>query len=129
MNFDPKPVLEESAFFWFDEKKKEGIEFHGPDSFQYQQFELETGRAYAVARRNIADEKDEEVKGQITTMVLAQAWRKSLVKIFKSASKITLGDNPVTEENAADLFSAMSREQIIRIGNFVSKQESFLGKQ
>lgn len=131
MNFNPKPILEESAVFYFDAKKKEGIEFHGPDTYQYQQFQIETGRAIALAKRTIMEqgETDDDVKGQIQTIILSQAWVKSLPKVFKAAHKITLGDEAVTADNARELFRAMTRDQIIMCGNFVSQQESFLGKQ
>lgn len=131
MNFDIKPVLNESAYFWFDEKKKEGIEFYGPDTSEWLRLDLDSKRAFSAAQKKIIEDgvKDEEEMSVIRNVAAIQAWRKSLPKAFKNVSNITLGGEPVTRENCSDLFEAMTAQQIINCGNFVLTQESFLGKQ
>lgn len=131
MNFDIKPVLEESAYFWFDEAKKEGLEFYGPDTSEWLQFDLDTKRALAAAQKKIIEDgvTSDEEKKIIQNATAFAAWKKALPKVFKNASNITLAKKAITKENCADLFAAMSQNQVIQCGNFVSSQESFLGKQ
>lgn len=131
MNFDIKPVLEESAYFWFDETKKEGLEFYGPDTSEWLQFDLDTKRAFAAAQKKIIEDgvTSDEEKSIIQNAAAISAWKKALPKAFKNASNITLGKKAVTKDNCAGLFAAMSSVQIIQCGNFVLSQDSFLGKQ
>lgn len=130
MNFEAKPVLNNSAFFWFDEKNQEGIEFYGPDSIEWMQFDLDTKRAYSVAQRKVIEDKitEDNDKISIHNAVICTAWRKALIKVFKSSKNITLSNKEIAKENCGDLFDALPIEKIIAIGSHVSKQESFLKK-
>ncbi len=131
MNFDIKPVLEQSAYFWFDEIKREGLEFYGPDTPEWLQFDLDTKRAIAAAQKKIIEDgvASDEERAIIKNVAAISAWKKALPKVFKNSSNITLGNEAITKENCASLFAAMSATQIIQCGNFVSSQESFLGKR
>lgn len=126
MNFE---TLSLTSTYYFDDEKKSGIVFHGPDTSEWLQFFLTVGRSEAIAKQAQEAEENEVMAEVAVIDARKNAYIDALTCAFKDVIGITLNDKKVTSKNCRDLFRAMDQNQRIDLIKWLQDRESFTGKR